>query len=237
MDKLNILLVHGAWHGAWCWHEVSARLKATGHLVAAIDLPGHGPRQAEAASIESYGAAVAEALRQADGPAAVFGHSMGGIAISAGAECLPERIRSLIYLCAFAPLDGDSLSTLAADDSAAVLSSHLAVLDDGRFIVKDEGLEPSFYADCSEAQIELARLSLTPQQAAPLGSPLSLSQARFGTLRKAYIFCEHDRAIGFAKQRAMAERAGITATRTLATSHSPFFSAPDALVKAIEALA
>jgi alpha-beta hydrolase superfamily lysophospholipase len=60
----EFLLVHGACHGAWCWDEVAGRLRARGHRVAALDLPGHGRRAAEVrrASVASYAAAVAEAL-------------------------------------------------------------------------------------------------------------------------------------------------------------------------------
>ena len=60
----EFLLVHGACHGAWCWEEVVGRLRARGHRVAALDLPGHGRRASEVrrASIASYAAAVADAL-------------------------------------------------------------------------------------------------------------------------------------------------------------------------------
>ncbi|MFZ1990762.1 MAG: alpha/beta fold hydrolase [Alphaproteobacteria bacterium] len=235
-EKLNLLFIHGAWHGAWCWAEVTALAKARGHNADAIDLPGHGRRQNEAATIESYGAAVAEALGEME-DAVVIGHSMGGMAISAGAERAPRRIRSLIYLCSFLPLNGDSLTALAEGDTEAVLQSYFSPPKDGRIVVRDEGLKPSFYADCSDAQIELARLALTPQQLTPLEEPISLSPSRFGSVPKAYVFCEHDRAIGIAKQRAMAARAGATQTRALPTSHSPFFSAPVALLDAIEDLA
>ena len=235
-EKLNLLFIHGAWHGAWCWAEVTALAKRRGHNASAIDLPGHSRRQTEVASLDAYGTAVADALRKME-DAVVIGHSMGGMAISAGAERAAARIRSLIYLCAFAPLNGDSLSGLAADDTSTQLQSYFVPLQDGRIVVSDEGLKPSFYADCSDAQIELARLALTPQQLLPLQEQIALSAAHFGSLRKSYVFCEHDGAIGIAKQRAMAARAGITETRTLPTSHSPFFSAPSALLDAIEELA
>ena len=85
----EFLLVHGACHGAWCWDEVAERLRARGHRVAAVDLPGHGRRAAEMrrASVASYAAAVADALA-AEGMshAVVVGHSMGGLVIPKAAD-------------------------------------------------------------------------------------------------------------------------------------------------------
>src|SRR5712692_10269855 len=108
----EFLLVHGACHGAWCWEEVTDRLRARGHRVAALDMPGHGRRAAEVrrASVASYAAAVAEALA-AEGMsrAVVVGHSMGGLVIPKAAELAPARIRHLVFLAAVVVPHGGSL--------------------------------------------------------------------------------------------------------------------------------
>src|ERR1700682_6038186 len=97
----EFLLVHGACHGAWCWEEVVGRLRARGHRVATLDLPGHGQRASEVRreTIAAYGAAVA-AARAAEGMsrAIVVGHSMGGLVIPKAAELAPARIRHLVFL-------------------------------------------------------------------------------------------------------------------------------------------
>mgnify|MGYP001180937243 FL=1 len=228
-----VLLVHGAWHGAWCWHKLMPALEAAGFAPHALDLPGHGLRAGETQSLAAYAEAVAERLAAIGEPAILLGHSMGGQVISAAAELTPERISSLVYLCAFLPRTGETIFANAAGDTESVLGGYMAPLDDGRLIVKDEGLKPALYADCAAEDIALARLMLVPQSAEPFQAPVALTPERFGGVRRAYIVCTGDKAIGPAIQRGMIERSPVAAQVDLATSHSPFFSAPDKLAAAI----
>src|SRR6185436_2462689 len=110
----TFVLVHGAWHGAWCWDKVAPLLHAKGHTVAAPDLPGHGddPTPRGEVTLESYGKRVADVVSAQKEKAIVVGHSMGGIAISAAAEMVPDRIAKLVYLTAFLPRDGESLGSI-----------------------------------------------------------------------------------------------------------------------------
>ncbi len=228
-----ILLVHGAWHGAWCWYKAIPALEAAGFEPHTLDLPGHGLRAGETQSLAAYADAVAERLAEIGRPAVLLGHSMGGQVISAAAERVPERISSLVYLCAFLPRAGESIFANAAGDAESVLGGYMTPLDDGRLVVKDEGLKPSLFADCAEEDIALARLMLVPQSAEPFSAPAALTPERFGSVRRAYIVCEGDRAIGPAIQRGMIARSPVAAEAVLDTSHSPFFSAPGRLAAAI----
>src|SRR5690349_24977634 len=96
----DFVLVHGSWHGAWCWHKVVPQLRALGHRVEAIDLPGHGRDRTELGSIglEDYAASVGAAIERAEGPAVVVAHSRGGIAASQAAERCHDRIGQPVYL-------------------------------------------------------------------------------------------------------------------------------------------
>ena len=170
-----ILLVHGAWHGAWCWYKAIPALEAAGFEPHTLDLPGHGLRAGETQSLAAYADAVAERLAEIGRPAVLLGHSMGGQVISAAAERVPERISSLVYLCAFLPRAGESIFANAAGDAESVLGGYMTPLDDGRLVVKDEGLKPSLFADCAEEDIALARLMLVPQSAEPFSAPAALT--------------------------------------------------------------
>jgi pimeloyl-ACP methyl ester carboxylesterase len=142
--KTPYLLVHGAWHGAWCWGKISPLLAAAGHPVLAIDLPGHGlnaafpvafdvqPRTSALATelsplagitLADYAQAVAnavEALLAAGFPAPiVVGHSMGGGVIHAAGELLgPSKVARLIYLAAFMPQSGQPMIAFPPDPAA-----------------------------------------------------------------------------------------------------------------------
>src|SRR5690348_12166926 len=105
----QFILVHGAWHGAWCWREVVPRLRACGHAAVAIDLPGHGEDSSppEMVTLADYVTRLIEAVDPLEEPPFVVGHSMG--VISQLAEQVPERIRALAFVSALLPPSGSSM--------------------------------------------------------------------------------------------------------------------------------
>lgn len=232
----HILLVHGAWHGAWCWHKTVPALAAHGITAHTLDLPGHGLRNAEPQTLAGYAEAVARKLAELSEPAVLLGHSMGGQVIAAAAELFPERIATLIHLSAFLPQNGETILTQAADDEEAVLGGFLRPQEDGRFLVADEGIVPTFYADCGAEDVALAKSLLVPQAGEPFAAEITLTPQRFGSVRRTYILCSEDKALGPKKQRQWIDRSGVAKEATLDTSHSPFFSAPAKLAEAIKSL-
>ena len=129
---LPIVLVHGAWHGAWSYERVLPALAARGHATLARDLPAHGlnarfprafltrpldtaafasePSPVAATTLDDYARHVLETIDQVCAlghrQIVLVGHSMGGIAITAAAERAPEKIAKLVYLAAFMPASG-----------------------------------------------------------------------------------------------------------------------------------
>jgi len=113
----TFVLVHGAWHGAWCWERVVPLLTAGGHTVETPTLAGLGERTAELGpeiDLETHVAEVTASIAP-DGPRDIVlvGHSYGGMVISAVVARRAERIASLVYLDAFVPEDGQALFDLA----------------------------------------------------------------------------------------------------------------------------
>lgn len=82
------LLVHGAWHGGWCWRKVVPLLEAQGHKVLAPTLPGHGEDKTPAAAVtlRSYADTICRLAGAQTKPVILVGHSMGGIVITQAAE-------------------------------------------------------------------------------------------------------------------------------------------------------
>ncbi|MBU9207445.1 alpha/beta fold hydrolase [Burkholderia multivorans] len=131
-DHPVFVLVHGAWHGAWCFAHVAAALAARGHLSIARDLPAHGlharfpasyhvrpldkdafgaePSPVANTTLDDYATQVMQAVDDAyalgRGKVILVGHSMGGLAITAAAERAPGKIAKLVYLAAFMPAAG-----------------------------------------------------------------------------------------------------------------------------------
>jgi pimeloyl-ACP methyl ester carboxylesterase len=111
----TVVLVHGAWHGAWCWDRVVEGLAERGVDAVAIDLPGHGASRQPLGDLHGDAAAVSHALDALDGAdAIVCGHSYGGAVISEGKGRAIRR-RHLVYLAAMMLDVGESCSQSIPD--------------------------------------------------------------------------------------------------------------------------
>jgi pimeloyl-ACP methyl ester carboxylesterase len=112
----NFVLVHGAWHGGWCYRDTAQVLRAAGHTVLTPTHTGVGERahqSAENITLETHirdvcGCIEAEELSNV----VLCGHSYGGMVITGVADRMPDRIKALVYLDAFVPQNGQSLNGL-----------------------------------------------------------------------------------------------------------------------------
>ncbi len=235
------VLVHGAWHGAWCWEEVVPLLESRGtDQVIALDLPGHGEDNTESkyVTLASYGEAICEVLSEIDEDKEVIlvGHSLGGMAISAAAEGCSNRIDRLVYLAAFLPRDGESLLAIDGRNPRPTVGAALFPTpgDQYSLSVNPEMARGLFYGDLDQEDYEAAVDRLEPQAIAPLATPIHLTRANFGSIRKFYIETIFDGAVSIELQRDMQQASGqIKKVYTLNTSHSPFYSAPEELTAKI----
>jgi pimeloyl-ACP methyl ester carboxylesterase len=112
----NFVLVHGAWHGGWCYRDTAKLLRAQGHTVLTPTHTGVGERShqsGEAITLETHIRDVCGAIEFEELDDVVLcGHSYGGMVITGVADRMPERIRALAYLDAFVPAHGESLNSL-----------------------------------------------------------------------------------------------------------------------------
>lgn len=229
----SFVLVHGAWHGAWCWEQVVPLLAARGHRVRAIDLPGHGadPKPPGTVSWDDYMRRMGEVLAEGGEPPVLVGHSLGGAVITGAADRWPERIRKLVYLCAMLP---DAPDFFARFQATSLLTGAVRPSADGSVMELDPAVvRPAFYHDCSDADAAHAAARLRPQPARAFGMGFELAPERFGRVPRHYVECLRDRAIDIASQRAMHGKMPCT-VHTLAASHSPFFSMPGPLAEVLE---
>jgi pimeloyl-ACP methyl ester carboxylesterase len=236
----TFLLIHGAWHGGWCWRHVVGRLEAQGHRVSAPDLPGHGddPTPTASVTLKSYTARICEIASAQPEPVILAGHSMGGVAITQAAEDCPEGIRALVYMCAFLPRSRESLTTWASQDfESKVNPTSLDIGGDGTTVFKPESAREAFYLQCSDEDIAFARARLVPQSPAPISTPVVTTPERWGRIPRYYIECARDRAITLKLQRAMQKESPCRQTFSIDTDHSPFFSRPQELTNIFDQIA
>ena len=208
-----VVLVHGAWHGPWCWDSVTPMLDAAGVQWAAPDLPSCARAQEGAGVIEDVQAveAVLDAL-PGNEPAILLGHSRGGIVISeAGAH---PRVGSLVYLTAFLLAPGQSFGPPTGTLREPLPSDR-------------------FYNDCTAEQAARAVERLRPTFMG--GGPFDPPRAAWKQKPTTYVVCSNDNAIPAADQRKMA----MGASRSLEwdTGHSPFLNRPELVADLLIALA
>jgi len=233
-------LIHGGWHGAWCWDRVAPLLEQGGHEVVRFDLPGHGEDRTPAAEVtlEGYTDRVVEALDALPEPAMLVGHSLGGTVISQAAERCPEKIEKLVYLCALLLPSGKSAIEASQEDGGSVILKNAEVEADlGRIILSEAGLREALYHDCPEEDFERARRLISPQPLAPLGTPVEVTEDNFGSARRTYVHTTQDRVVSPDAQEKMYAEFPCDKVVTMATGHLPFFAAPEELAGHLDSLA
>ncbi len=226
------VLIHGAWHGSWCWDKVIPLLKKPGHTVVAPDLPGHGSDRTPIPEItlQAYANRVCEVLDAQSEPVILVGHSMGGVVITQAAEYRPEKIKKLVYVTAFLLQNGEFLLQYAEPDKDSLVLPNLIMAKDQSYAtMKEDALIEAFYGDCSEEDVKRAKSLLVPQAAAPFATPVTTTPNNFGRIPRTYISCTRDRAISPPMQEKMYNNLPCERLIKMDTSHSPFLSAPEEL--------
>jgi pimeloyl-ACP methyl ester carboxylesterase len=227
------VLIHGAWHGAWCWEKAVPLLEAKGHRVVAIDLPGHGQDKTPASTVtlQAYADRVCEAVAAQSEPVILVGHSMGGVVITQAAEQCAENVAALGYVCAFLPRNAEALQDWASQDAASMVNPNSMVpsADGLTLTFREDAARDAFYGECSDADSARATARLVPQAAAALETPVRLTGQRFGRIPRFYVECARDQAITLPLQKRMHQASPCKEVFSIDTDHSPFFSAAEEL--------
>jgi pimeloyl-ACP methyl ester carboxylesterase len=229
-ERATLLLVHGAWHGSWCWERVVPLLEQRGIAVATVDLPsvGHARASSISRALSGDAAAVVATIDALSGPVVLCGHSYGGMVISHAAAGL-TRVVGLVYLCAFVPLPGESLVASSGNQHAPWIQ----LLDDGMSLPDPSRAAEVFYADCDAATQAWAVSRLRPQHAAAFNEPVPRPAWR--EIPSTYVVCAEDRALVPDLQRTVfAPR--VSHVLELAAGHSPFLSQPQRLADTLAAV-
>lgn len=236
------VLVHGAWHGGWCWEEIVPGLEARGHVVVAPDLPGMGPPRDGLASptLEDWANFVADLVRVGDERTILVGHSRGGLVISRAAELAPEAIVRSVYVAAVLAGPGESLADAVQRGSTEpmALSPGIAIDPQSRYSrVKDLATaRHMFFGNSPDAVAPRAFARLTEEPFDILRTRLELTPERYGRVPRTYVECLRDVALPIEVQRAMYARQPCEIA-TLDTDHSPFYSMPGKLTDILHEVA
>ena len=231
------VLVHGAWHGAWCWNKVVPGLEAAGHKVIVPELPGSGADSTPASEVtlDAYANKLVEVLDQQDEKVVMVGHSMGGLAISAAAELRPDKVGALVYLSGFLPQSGQSLFSLEESNlNSSVPPAVIPAEDEVTATLQADMIRDLFYHDCSDEDVAFATAHQHAQALAPLATPVEISDENFGSVDRYYIVLTEDRAIHPDMQRQMIDASPCKEVFEIASSHSAFYSKKEEFIETIQ---
>lgn len=217
-------LVHGAWHGAWCWDRLIPELQRLGHEAVAPDLPCDDPQ----AGFSDYADIAVEALAPHQDDLVLVAHSLGGLTLPIAAQRL--RPRHQVYLCALIPEPGRAFAEQLQDDAGMLRrEEYLPGLSgpdaQGRTTWSDfEIARRTFYGDCDEADARWAFDRLRPQAHAPYAEACPLQE--LPDVPTTYVLCTEDGIVRADwSRRTVPERLGVEPVE-LPGSHSPFLSRP-----------
>jgi pimeloyl-ACP methyl ester carboxylesterase len=203
----EVVLIHGAWHGPWCWERVVDELTARQVAVTAVELPFTG--------FADDVAAARRAVEAAGEGAVVCGHSYGGIVMDKAVEGL-AGVGHVVYLAAFMNTGTDVIG-----DAPAPLNN--AIIPDGETCTVDPAeCHALFYADSDAATAAAAIARLRPM-ILDVGSFFDNPPPR-PSAKTTYIICNQDRAVPVPAQRTLAALCADTVEWP--TDHSAFLTRP-----------
>jgi pimeloyl-ACP methyl ester carboxylesterase len=235
---MRFVLVHGGFHGAWCWSRTIPELERLGQEAIAVDIPGHGERRDEESTLANRRDAIVSVLRPGD---VLVGHSGGGFDITLAADAAPDIVGHVVYLAAALPREGRTYPEAMAmrdsedgefDGDVGEMLAYLDFSDDGAMSFAEfEGAWKYFYHDCDEQTARWAYERLDPERFGDTTvTPVSVPRFWEADLPRSYIRCLQDRSKPRWLSDVVARRLGVEQL-TIDSSHSPFLSRPRELAE------
>jgi pimeloyl-ACP methyl ester carboxylesterase len=223
---MNIVLVHGAWHGGWCWSRVSPLLRAAGANVFTPTLTGLGQRAHLIDPVPSLATHVQDIVAVIESGelqhVVLVGHSYGGMVITGVADRLRGRIAHLVYLDAAVPADGQSFASHTPGVSAEAVAKREAAF---KRLSPDGVWIPPLGADTvgvtAEEDVAWLARRLTPQPLRTWLDPLPLPNGGHNGIPKTYVLATQPptTAMGYPVHAEVAKKGGEWRCREIACGH------------------
>jgi pimeloyl-ACP methyl ester carboxylesterase len=215
----TVVLVHGAWADGSSWHRVILPVRHQGLEVICAPIP--------LTSLSEDAAALNRVIRRADGPVLLAGHAYAGAVIAAATD---EKVRSLVYIAALAPDEGETVAQVFYREEPHPAAPHLQPDADGLIWMPQEGFQNAFAQNASDdvkavtASVQRPIAVRCIQEEAP--KPAWRSKPSW------FLIAEEDRMINPKTQHFMAERMAAN-IRVHLVDHTPLLTAPEVVIEVI----
>ncbi len=229
----TVVLIHGAWAGAWVWDALVGELSKLDLDTRTLELPGNGFHDLPPEDVREtdFPAAVDDAIGTAAGPVCLVGHSGGGMLVTYGADRHADKVTHAVWIAGMLLPNGESFDDIqdriAGQGERFGITPHVVASEDGLSTsVPPDRAIGYFFNDLPERAAREAAGRLTPQPAAGRRLAVRTGPA-FDRVRKLYILAGDDRTVIPEAQRMMAENAPGIAVREVDTGHCPHVSRPE----------
>jgi pimeloyl-ACP methyl ester carboxylesterase len=226
----TFVLIHGAWHGGWCWKRVVRNLRARGHEVYAPSLTGAGARKhllSPEVGMDTYTQDVVNLIESEDlNDVILVGHSAAGVPISKAAESIYRRLRALVYIDAVVLPSGKSMFDVFPPQWVTDMRGNAEEEGQGYFITTGLAMiMPFFASDFDEDDKRWLSAKMTAQAIKPYEDTVDLDRFYELATPRTYIHCTKSQA---GLQRKTVEKLGMTYLE-IDAGHDPMISQPEAL--------
>jgi pimeloyl-ACP methyl ester carboxylesterase len=229
------VLVHGAWHGGWCWSKVASILRTRGHTVVTPTQTGLGERShllSKSIDLDVFVSDITNVLKFEDlNDVILVGHSFGGNAISGAADRMRDRIRQLVYLDAVMLENGQSVFSLLPNE---IVEARTKAAQESSGGVSIPAPPASAFGISDTEQAAWAQARFTPHPFNTYTSPLRLANKVANGIPATYIVCTDPIYKPLDASRAWIKAAGWK-TVEIATGHDAMVTAPDRLADLLDA--
>lgn len=222
----SFCLLHGSWHGAWCFEQLTPFLTAAGHQVHAVELPSHRP----GTTCSEYAEQVAGEMERLEDEPVLVGHSFGGLTIPLVAARRP--VAKLVYLAALIPKPGMSMTgQFEAGEDAIIFDGGRELSEDGSlsYWTDSEAAIEAMYHDCPPQDAEWAWSNLRPQSRAAQNEVCALDE--LPDVPSAYVVCRDDRMASAEWGRVTARERLNAEVLEIDGGHTPMLSRPGELAE------
>ncbi len=231
----SIMLVHGAWHGGWCWQRVVPLLAAAGHTVLTPTLTGLGERAHLARpdiDLELHARDLQAVLEMEDlQDVTLVGHSYAGFIISLVAERVRPRLRRLVYLDAFVPEDGKSVL-----DYVQPPERRRALQESGQATGWAAPVPLAALGVTSAADLAWAQPRIVPQPFGTFAQAVRLARPAGQGLARSFIACVQPASGSFGQFADKARAEPGWDVHELATGHDAMITAPVMLAEKLSGI-
>jgi pimeloyl-ACP methyl ester carboxylesterase len=228
----TFVLVHGAWHGGWCWSRVADRLRSAGHQVFTPTQTGLGERKhllSRDITLDTFSKDIANVIEAEElSDIVLVGHSFGGLAISGVADAMPDRIRHLVYLDSLIVEGGKKPFDILPPD---VVAARLKAAEESSGGLSLPNPPPSAFGVSEPKDTDWVKRRLTPHPLGTYTSTLNIKGPIGNNLPRTYIHCTDPSYPALQASRDWVKAQQGWRWADIATGHDAMVMAPDELTR------